>query len=82
MKYKKKKIDKVKAMLIISNATKKNSKGYSKRKESRYYFCDSCKSYHTTSKKEGSDLTNKHIHQNKDGGDGILLLDNYSAGDS
>lgn len=49
-KCKKKKVDKIKAMLIIANAQKATQKDFS-RNETRYYFCDECKAYHTTSKK-------------------------------
>jgi hypothetical protein len=47
---KKKKLDKIKAMLIIANAQKQTQKNFD-RKEIRTYFCDECNSYHTTSKK-------------------------------
>lgn len=46
----KKKLDKIKAMLIVSNAQKRTQKSF-KRKEIRVYFCNECNSYHTTSKK-------------------------------
>ena len=46
----KKKIDKVKALLIIANAQKQTQRNF-KRKEIRYYYCEECKAYHTTSKK-------------------------------
>jgi hypothetical protein len=47
---KKKRIDKIKAMLIIANANKRSQRNFN-RKEVRYYFCETCKAYHTTSKK-------------------------------
>jgi hypothetical protein len=47
---KKKKLDKIKAMLIIANAQKQTQKNFD-RKEVRTYFCYECNSYHTTSKK-------------------------------
>jgi len=50
MNCRKKKIDKIKAMLIVANANKKTQKNL-KRKEIRYYFCQWCKAYHTTSEK-------------------------------
>lgn len=46
---KKKKIDKIKAMMIIANSQKESQKSR-KRKEKKYYWCNVCKSYHTTSK--------------------------------
>ena len=49
MKCSKKRLDKIKAMLIIANATKVSKKGFN-RKEKRYYWCDECNCYHTTSK--------------------------------
>jgi hypothetical protein len=47
---KKKKLDKIGAMLIIANSNKKTQKSF-KRKEKKFYFCKECKCYHTTSKK-------------------------------
>jgi hypothetical protein len=49
MKCKKKKLDKIKAMLIVSNSQKRSQKNFN-RKEKRIYLCDICKSWHTTSK--------------------------------
>ena len=46
----KKKLDKIKAMMIVANAQKQTQKNFN-RKEIRIYFCNECKSYHTTSKK-------------------------------
>lgn len=46
----KKKLDKIKAMMIIANSQKQTQKNF-KRKEIRVYFCKECDSYHTTSKK-------------------------------
>lgn len=45
----KKKVDKIKAMLIIANSNKRSQKNFA-RKEKRYYWCKQCKSYHTSSK--------------------------------
>jgi hypothetical protein len=45
----KRKVDEIKAMLIIANANKPTQKSF-KRREKRYYWCDECSSYHTTSK--------------------------------
>lgn len=47
----KKKLDKIKAMLIIANANKPTQKNF-KRKETRYYWRAACSAYHTTSKKQ------------------------------
>lgn len=47
----KKRLDKIKAMLIIANAQKPTQKDFS-RKERRYYWCKECRCYHTTSKKK------------------------------
>lgn len=44
----KKKIDKIKAMLIIANAHKPTQKNF-KRREKRYYWCFECHAWHTTS---------------------------------
>lgn len=46
----KKKLDKIGAMLIIANSQKKTQKNFN-RKEKRFYFCEECQAYHTTSKK-------------------------------
>lgn len=46
----KKKLDKIKAMMIVANA-QKNKQNNFKRKEYRVYFCSDCNSYHTTSRK-------------------------------
>lgn len=46
----KKKLDKIKAMLIVANSQKRTQKNF-KRKEIRVYFCRECKTYHTTSKR-------------------------------
>ena len=46
---KKKKLDKIKAMIIVANAKKATQINFN-RKEIRYYFCNICLSYHTTSK--------------------------------
>jgi len=46
----KKKLDKIKAMLIIANAQKSTQKNFN-RQEVRVYFCSLCNAYHTTSKK-------------------------------
>ena len=45
----KKKLDKIKAMLIVANAQKRTQKNFN-RKEIRVYFCPECKFYNTTSK--------------------------------
>lgn len=50
IKCNKVKIDKIKAMLIIANSQKPSQKSF-KRKETRYYFCEPCNAYHTTSQK-------------------------------
>lgn len=47
---KKKKLDKITAMFIVANAQKQTQKNF-KRKEIRIYFCEECKTWHTTSKK-------------------------------
>ena len=49
---KKKKFSKLEAMLHISRAELRNkqTKGRTKRKECRCYYCDECKNYHLTSK--------------------------------
>ena len=49
-KCKKKKWDKITAMMIIANSQKRTQNNHN-RNETRYYWCDICKSYHTTSKK-------------------------------
>lgn len=36
-------------MLVIANAQKQKKKGFN-RKEKRYYYCQECKAWHTTSK--------------------------------
>ena len=46
----KKKIDRIKAMLIIANSKKRTQKNFN-RKQIRYYWCEDCNSYHTTSQK-------------------------------
>lgn len=46
---KKKKLDKIKAMLIIANSNKSSQSSFN-RKEKRWYWCNECKAYHTTSK--------------------------------
>ena len=45
----KKKLNKIKAMMIVANAQKQTQKNFN-RKEIRIYFCNECKSYRTTSK--------------------------------
>jgi hypothetical protein len=50
MSCNKKKLDEIKAMLIIASAQSSNNSNH-KRKELRYYYCKECKAYHTTSKK-------------------------------
>lgn len=50
MSCKKKKLDKIGAMLIIANAQKKTQKNF-KRMEKKLYFCEECHCWHTTSKK-------------------------------
>lgn len=47
----KKKLDKIKAMLIVANAQKPTQKNFN-RKEIRIYYCEGCKAWHTTSKKK------------------------------
>jgi hypothetical protein len=46
----KKRVDRIKAMMIIANSQKQTQKCIN-RKEVRYYFCKECNAYHTTSKK-------------------------------
>jgi len=46
---KKKKLDKLGAMLIVANSQKRTQKNF-KRKESKIYYCEECKCWHTTSK--------------------------------
>ena len=50
MACKKKKLDSIGAMLIIANAQKPSQRSF-KRKETRKYWCEECKVWHTTSKK-------------------------------
>ena len=47
---KKKKLDKIEAMLVISNAQKQTQKNF-KRRELRFYWCEKCQAYHTTKQK-------------------------------
>ncbi len=47
---KKKKLDKIRAMMIVSNSQRPTQKSFN-RNEIRVYFCNECNSYHTTSKK-------------------------------
>ena len=44
----KKKLDKIKALMIVANSKKHTQKNFH-RKEIRVYFCAKCKAYHTTS---------------------------------
>ena len=46
----KKKLDRIKALFIISQAQKQSKLNFN-RNERRFYWCSECKSYHTTSKK-------------------------------
>ena len=46
----KKKVDRIKAMLIIANSKKRTQRNFN-RNEIRYYWCYECNSYHTTSQK-------------------------------
>jgi len=46
---KKKKLDKISALLIVANSNKQTSFNFN-RHEKRIYFCKKCNSYHTTSK--------------------------------
>lgn len=46
----KKKLDKLKALMIVANAQKQKQRNFD-RKEARVYFCSECNAYHTTSKK-------------------------------
>jgi hypothetical protein len=50
---KKKKLDRIKAMMIIANANKQTQFNFN-RKEIRYYWCEECQSYHVTSQKSNS----------------------------
>jgi hypothetical protein len=50
MSCKKKKFDKIKAMMVIANSQKITQKNF-KRNEKSYYYCEECKIYHVTSKK-------------------------------
>jgi hypothetical protein len=50
MKCVKKKIDKIKAMMIIANAQKATQTNFN-RTEKRLYWCNECNAYHTTSLK-------------------------------
>ena len=45
----KKKLDKIKAMMIVANSQKATQKHFNRR-ETRFYYCDICKCWHTTSK--------------------------------
>lgn len=47
---KKKKLDKIKAMLIVANAQKRRQNNFN-RKEIRIYYCGECLAWHTTSRK-------------------------------
>lgn len=47
---KKKKLDKIGAMLVIADAQKLNRKKIT-RGEKNYYWCKECNCYHTTSQK-------------------------------
>lgn len=47
---KKKKLDKIGAMMIIAKAQKQTQMNFN-RNEKRFYFCKICNAYHTTSKK-------------------------------
>lgn len=44
----KKKLDKIKAMMIVANANKQTQKNFN-RHEVRIYYCIECKCWHTTS---------------------------------
>ena len=46
---KKRKFDKIAAMLVIANAQRSR---LSKRQERRIYWCDDCNAYHVTSQEE------------------------------
>ena len=46
----KKKLDKIKAMLIVANAQKITQMNFNRR-EIRIYFCKDCNAYHVTSMK-------------------------------
>ena len=50
MKCKKRKFDKIGAMLVIANAQKSTQTNFN-RKERKHYWCVNCKAYHVTSKK-------------------------------
>jgi hypothetical protein len=45
----KKKLDELKAMMIVAYAQSNRNNNFSRR-ECRYYYCEECKAYHTTSK--------------------------------
>lgn len=47
----KKKYDKIGAMIALASCQKSGRFGNSKRNECRLYYCDICKSYHLTSKR-------------------------------
>lgn len=48
MKCFKRKMDKVKAMLIVAKSISTSNQNHNRR-EIRFYFCNICNSYHTTS---------------------------------
>lgn len=50
MSCNKKKVDKIKAMLIVANAQKRTQTDFTRR-EIRHYFCYECKAWHTTKQK-------------------------------
>lgn len=49
MSCKKRKLDKVGALMVIMKSQKQTQKNFN-RNEKRYYFCKECNAYHTTSK--------------------------------
>lgn len=55
---KKKKLDKIGALLVIANAQKPTQKNF-KRRELRLYWCNKCQAYHTTKRKSYENKTSK-----------------------
>jgi hypothetical protein len=58
LKCKKKKFDRIKALIVIANANKPSQTNFN-RKEKRIYFCTICKYFHVTSKNKLKNLKNE-----------------------
>lgn len=61
----KKKLDKIKAMLIVAQAENSTS---SQRRECRWYFCRECFAYHTTSKRRVAQELERPLDKGRVGG--------------